>query len=166
VESTTTTKRSARRAALDQAEGGIHLISAVNGEINAIDGIQALERDAQFGGQHLALKGGGDTHDVVEFTAAELLAQGLDHQGGGGTGTEAHHHAVTDLLHSGLRHRLLHPVLQIRHRVLRMGEARDRSKGHGPQLSRALAQPGVGRAAGRIESWSSRWPRSTRRASG
>ncbi len=40
----------------DQFKSGIHLISAINGQINPIDGIEGLQRDPQFGRENLALK--------------------------------------------------------------------------------------------------------------
>ena len=101
--------------ALDQLEGGIHLVGAVDRQVDAIDGVEALQGDAQFSGQHLALEGGGDAGDVPQLAASELGAKGLDHQGGGGARTQADDHAALDLLGGGGRHGLLHLILQIRH---------------------------------------------------
>ena len=102
--------------ALDQLEEGIHLIGAVDGQINAIHGVEALQRNAELGGEHLPLERGGHPHNVAQLTAAELFAQALDHQGGGGAGAQPQHHAVADLFHGGRGNRLLHLVLKIRHR--------------------------------------------------
>ena len=71
----------ASTTALDQLEGGINLIGTIDRQIDAIDRIQALQRDAQLGRQHLALEGGRDANDVTQLTALELGAEGLNHQG-------------------------------------------------------------------------------------
>ena len=103
-------------ATLDQLEGRIHLIGAVDGQIDPIHRVEALQGNTELGGQHLALEGGGHTHDVAELTALELGPQGLNHQGRGGAGAQPHHHAAADLLGGCRRHRLLHLILQVRHR--------------------------------------------------
>ena len=98
-------------ATLDQLEGGVDFIGPIDRQINAIDGIEAEQRNVQFRGQHFSLEGGGHTDDVAELTAGQLGAQGLDHQRGGGAGAQTQHHAVLDLLHGGIRHRLFHLIL-------------------------------------------------------
>ena len=108
-------------AALDQLEIRVDLIGPIDGQIDTGDGIEALERNTQFGRQHFPLEGGGDASDVLELTALELGAQALDHQGRRRAGAQAHDHAVADLLHRRLRHGLLHAVLQISHHRGRKG---------------------------------------------
>ena len=70
--------------AFDQLKAGVHLIGAINGQIDAINGVEGLQRDAQFGRQHLPLKGGGDADDVAEAAVAQPGPHLLNHQGCGG----------------------------------------------------------------------------------
>ena len=70
--------------AFDQLKAGIHLIGAINGQIDAIDGVEGLQRDAQLSRQNLTLKGGGDAHDVAKAAIAQPGPHLLNHQGCGG----------------------------------------------------------------------------------
>ena len=111
-------------APLDQLEGGIHLIRPIDGQIDALDGIQALQGDPQLSGQDLSLKRRGDTGDVPELTTLQPGPQLLNHQSCGGSGSQPKHHSIPDLGHGRGGHGLLHLGLQIRHGLLRGQGAR------------------------------------------
>ena len=64
----------------DQLKPGIHLIGAINGQINGLHMVEIHQGNAQPAGQHLALKGGGHCCDVLKLTLAQPLPQGLNHE--------------------------------------------------------------------------------------
>ncbi len=67
--------------ALDQLEVGIHLVGTVNGQVDALNRVEALERNSQLGGQYLPLEGGGHAGDVLQLPTLQLGPKGADHQG-------------------------------------------------------------------------------------
>ena len=98
---------------LDELKSRIDFVCAINGQINVIDCVQALEGNAKFGGQDFPLKGRCNASDVAYFAAAKFLGQSLNHQRRRGAGTQANHHAVLDLLNRSHSHGLLHTLLKI-----------------------------------------------------
>ena len=108
-------------AAFDQLERRIHFIGTIDRQIDAADGVEALEGNAELSRQHFTLERRGDAHDVGELAALELGAEGLDHQRRGGTGAQTHHHAAADLFGGSSSHRLLHLILKVRHHAVLSG---------------------------------------------
>ena len=98
---------------LDELKSRINLVCAINGQIDVIDCVQALEGNAKFGCQDFPLEGSCNTSDVAYIAAAELLRQSLNHQCRRGAGTQANHHAVLDLFNRSRSHGLLHTLLKI-----------------------------------------------------
>ena len=71
-------------AAFDQLKCRVNFIGPVDGQINALYCVERLQRNAQLGGEHLALKGGGHSCDVLEATILQTSPELLNHQRGGG----------------------------------------------------------------------------------
>ena len=126
-------------ASLDQLKTRVHLIGAIDGQIDPINRIEAEKRDVQLSGENLTLKGGGDTDDVFQRTAGLPRTEGLDHQGSRGSRPQSKNHAVLDLLNGSISHRLFHLGLEIGHQIGLGG--RDRSKGFRSDLIAGPASP-------------------------
>ena len=100
-------------SALDEVAARIHLVGAVDGEIDVVDLVQGDLRNPVFLGQDRCLERCRHPDDVRHFPGLPAPAQLLDQQGGGRSGTEAQDHPGLDPLRRFGRHEFLHALLHI-----------------------------------------------------
>ena len=79
----------------------MHLVGAVDGEVDGSMGAEGGEGDAKRLGLRGRAFGCRDADDAQSLPHS--AAKRVDHEGGGGAGAEAEHHAVLDGAERGLR---------------------------------------------------------------
>src|SRR5690606_19518016 len=82
-------------AALDEVHAGVDLVGAVDGEVEAVEGVEVGKGNAEGAGLPVGGLGGGDAEDLE--AVADALAEQVDEVAGGGAGAEAETHAGADV---------------------------------------------------------------------
>ena len=103
-----------RTASLDEVEDRADLVGAVEGEVEAFDGLERGERDAVGPGQPFGEEGGGDARDVQPFIA-DATPDGFDGARRRGAGAEPQTHAVFDQGGDAFAHSLFRGGLSVGH---------------------------------------------------
>eukprot|EP00983_Pelagomonas_calceolata_P125724 1161231-Pelagomonas_calceolata.AAC.3 len=81
----------------------VHLVSAVDGNVELGLLVQSGQRDAQGLSLLQRADGGGHTDDVFQLPLLHELPDAVHGEGSGGAGAQAHHHVRLDVLHGLVR---------------------------------------------------------------
>src|SRR5258708_4985091 len=88
-------------AALDRMERGIHLVGAINGDVQPVDVVERGQRDSALFGLGAGRFRSRHAHDF--HAGADLFAEQVDEMFCGRTGAEPELHAVLDMLQRARR---------------------------------------------------------------